>query len=126
MPCFKLSNYLKMKVLLSMFILVSGLYIFSSFATKVETNGNPELIVAFEKYTPKLAIEFDAAINLLQGIREVGSCEKMNIIYFSYDSSIYKTPEEAFEAIERGMKRFNPLLKIGSNSQEIERACNSL
>lgn len=114
-----------MKVLLSyvvFFILtLSNLSIAGSIDEK--SQGNPELIVAFEKYTPKLAVEFNSAISSLEGIREIGSCEKMNIVYFSYDPTIYKTQEEAFDAIEKATKSFNPLLKIGSSSTEVEGAC---
>lgn len=119
-----------MKHLLSLLLMVA-LITFTGFAgqkgeEQKSTNTNPEIIVGFEKYTPKLATEFNAAVNSLQGIREIGACEKMNIIYFSYDPAIYKTPNEAYEAIEKATKRFNPLLKIGSSSTEVERACNSL
>lgn len=87
-------------------------------------NPNAELIVAFEKFSPKRYAEIENLISGISGIEQVGYCERMNIFYFQYDPEIYQTENDAFEAIMVKTREFQPLLKSGSSIDAVKNECN--
>lgn len=83
-----------------------------------------ELIVSFEKLSSKQYQDLDLALSEINGIRKIGFCERMNVFYFSYDTAIYRSAEEAFEALIVPTKKYQPLLKIGASAADVEKECN--
>jgi hypothetical protein len=53
----------------------------------------------------------------------MGSCSKLNCYYFSYDTSILRTKNEAFDALLIQTKEYQPLLKSETSVSDVERAC---
>lgn len=97
--------------------------ILTSFKEIPSQNSPVELIIAFEKYSPKLSTEFDQAVRSVPGVQIVGSCSRMNIFYFLIDHEVYRNSSEAFEALEHATKRFSPLQKVGSSISDVQKAC---
>lgn len=89
------------------------------------TEFNSDLVVTFEKYTPKQIGELTSALAQIQGLKIQGSCEKLRCYYFSYDTSVFADDAAAFEAITLRCKTFQPLLKAGTTVAEVQRACNN-
>lgn len=97
---------------------------FKSYETILtQSSESNELIVAFEKLSPKQYEEFELALLSLNGIRKIGSCDRMNIFYFNYDTTMYRTAEEAFEAVIGATKKYQPLMKIGASVADVQKAC---
>ena len=89
----------------------------------IAQNSN-ELIVSFEKLSPKQFGDLELLLSDLPGIRKIGFCEKMNVFYFSYDTDIFRSIDEAFDALTLKTKNYQPLLKIGATSADVQRECN--
>jgi|GEM_PF-4085887 len=88
----------------------------------IAQNSN-ELIVSFEKLSPKQFGDLELLLSDLPGIRKIGFCEKMNVFYFSYDTDLFRSNEEAFDALILKTKNYQPLLKIGATSADVQREC---
>lgn len=95
-------------------------------SNKILSQNSSELIVSFENLSPKQYQELDLAVSEINGIRKKGFCEKMNIFYFTYDSEIYRSNEEAFDALILKTKNYQPLLKIGATATDVQRECEKL
>jgi|GEM_PF-1677350 len=83
-----------------------------------------ELIVSFENLSPKQYEELELVLSSLVGFHNNGHCERMNVFYLSYDSNMYRTAEEAFDALQIKTKPYQPLLKIGATVADVQRECN--
>lgn len=82
-----------------------------------------ELIVSFEHYNPKQLSELQAQLSTIPGIKQLGFCEKMHVFYFEYDASVYRSIDQAFDAILLNTKTFQPLIKIGSSIEQVQIEC---
>jgi hypothetical protein len=82
-----------------------------------------ELVVSFEKLSPKQYEELDLLISSVKGIVKIGFCERRNIYFFTFDTTVFRNSEEAFDALIQTTKKFQPLLKIGSTIADVQRAC---
>jgi hypothetical protein len=82
-----------------------------------------ELVVSFEKLSPKQYEELDLSISGVKGINKIGFCERRNIYYFNFDITVFRNSEEAFNALIQTTKKFQPLMKIGSTIADVQRAC---
>jgi hypothetical protein len=101
--------------------------------TKIEVRTNEQvsffsdkeaaLVVTFEKFSVKQFTELEAKIADIKGLKLMGSCSKLNCYYFSYDTSILRTENEAFDALLIGTKEYQPLLKSETSVTDVERAC---
>ena len=87
-------------------------------------NVNAELVVTFEKFSPKQHELLISKLNEISGLKILGSCEKLHCFYFSYDTSIYQSESEVFEKIQLKTKDFQPLVKSGTSVSDVVRACN--
>lgn len=107
--------------------LLFAVFVFSSFYSNALTkaDGNPnELIVAFEKLNDKQLTYFDELITQIPGVKNTGYCQRLKIYIFEYDSSIYRNDEAALNAIAVQTKKFIPIQKVGTSSQDILKSCN--
>lgn len=112
------------KLPLLMFVL-SFFLLTSSFKIKQQQNEKAnELIVSFENFSPKQINDLNEVIVSLEGFKYVGFCEKMHLYYFTFDNTIYRNVENAFQALELKTKNYQPSLKIGASIQEVEYACS--
>lgn len=91
--------------------------------TPVFENNSAEMIISFEKISSKQFEDLETALSELSGIKKVGACENMNIYYFMYDPAIYRTVDEAYEALILKTKIYQPLLKIGATVADVKTAC---
>lgn len=116
-------------------LLQLGISISISFTppTKIEVKTNEHvsffldkeaaLVVTFEKFSVKQITELEAKIADIKGLKLMGSCSKLNCYYFSYDTSILRTKNEAFDALLIQTKEYQPLLKSETSVSDVERAC---
>lgn len=128
-------NYHSMKILFFTICFILGAT--SSFAVRIEnlpenqlslstqigdakTN---QLVVSFERFNPKQLSDLQAKLSTIPGIKQLGFCEKMNVFYFEYDATVYRTVDQAFEAILLNTKTFQPLIKIGSSIEQVQIEC---
>jgi len=89
----------------------------------IYSKSNTELVVTFEKFSSKQREELLQSLTGINGVKVLGSCEKLRCFYFSFDPSVYVSEESAFEAIQLKTRIFQPLLKSGTTVQDVERAC---
>ncbi|MCE3296566.1 MAG: hypothetical protein K0R65_2280 [Crocinitomicaceae bacterium] len=89
----------------------------------LSTENPTELIVTFENLTMKQYEDLDNALADIQGVKMVGYCQKQNCYYFNYDRTIYKTGDEAFEALAIKTKLYHPLMKTGVTIALIQTLC---
>lgn len=82
-----------------------------------------ELIISFEHYNPKQLSELQSQLSSVNGIKQLGYCEKMHVFYFEFDATVYRSVDQAFEAIMLKTKAFQPLMKVGASISDIKRAC---
>ncbi len=88
----------------------------------IAQNSN-ELIVSFEKLSPKQFGDLELILSELSGIRKIGFCESMHVYYFNFDSNMYRSIQEAFDVVTLKTKNYQPLLKIGATAADIQREC---
>ena len=87
-------------------------------------NTHTEFVVTFEKFSVKQREELLSELSEIQGIKILGSCDKLRCFYFSYDNAFFKSETEAFEAVTLKSKDFQPLLKLGTSISDVVRVCN--
>ena len=87
-------------------------------------NTPTEFVVTFEKFSVKQREELLSELSEIQGIKMLGSCDKLRCFYFSYDNAFFKSETEAFEAVTLKSKDFQPLLKLGTSISDVVRVCN--
>lgn len=91
--------------------------------TQIDDAKINQLVVSFEHYNPKQLTELQAQLSTIAGIKQLGFCEKMHVFYFEYDTNVYRTVDQAFEAILVKTKTFQPLIKIGSSIEQVQIEC---
>lgn len=91
--------------------------------TQIDDATTNQLVVSFGHYNPKQLTELQAQISTIPGIKQLGFCEKMHVFYFEYDTNVYRTVDQAFEAILLNTKTFQPLIKIGSSIEQVQIEC---
>jgi hypothetical protein len=82
-----------------------------------------ELVVAFEGFSVKRIDELNSLFTDLPGIKNLGSCERLNVLYFTYDTAIYHSADEAYETLMLKTREFRPLLKTGSSISDVKFNC---
>ena len=87
-------------------------------------NTSNELIISFERYSVKQYDDLVIALGAVPGVQLVGSCEKWNVFYFTFDQDQYASPEAAFDAVMMKTRNYQPLMKIGSSIADVKNACN--
>ena len=87
-------------------------------------NTHAEFVVTFEKFSVKQREELLSELSEIQGIKILGSCDKLRCFYFSFDSAFFKSETEAFEAVTLKSKDFQPLIKLGTSVSDVQRVCN--
>jgi hypothetical protein len=83
-----------------------------------------ELIISFEHYNPKQLSELQSQLSSVTGIKQLGYCEKMHVFYFEFDPSVFRSADQAFEAIMLKTKAFQPLMKVGARISQVQTECN--
>jgi hypothetical protein len=94
-----------------------------SLSTQIDDAKTNQLVVSFEHYNPKQLSELKAQLSAIQGIKQLGFCEKLHVFYFEYDASIYRNVDQAFDAILVKTKTFQPLITIGSSIEQVQIEC---
>ncbi len=89
----------------------------------ISATGSNELIVTFENLTMKQYEELDLALADIQGVKLLGYCQKQNCYYFNYDQALFKSEDEAFEALAIKTKLYQPLMKTGVTIALIQTLC---
>ncbi len=82
-----------------------------------------ELIISFEHYNPKQLSELQSQLSSVTGIKQLGYCEKMHVFYFEFDATIYRSADQAFEAIMLKTKAYQPLMKVGASISMVQNEC---
>lgn len=85
-----------------------------------------EIVIEFENLSMKLFAEFDQAITSIKGIKNTGYCQQLNCYYFTYDKGIYNTESQAYDEICKAARNFLPVLKPGTTSEMVIKACTNL
>lgn len=83
----------------------------------------PELIVIFEDLSEKEFMDLDLAIVSVNGLTLKGYCQRLKCYYFNYDDNIFKSEDQAFEALTIATKKYKPLLKTGTTSELVNQIC---
>ena len=105
------------------FLFVSFVSAFSFSAPDFEDKNPNEIVIAFEKLSEKQLIYFNQLLTEIPGIKNTGFCERMKVYVFTYDSAVYRTEEDAVNAINIHTKKFIPIQKVVDNTQELLNNC---
>lgn len=109
-------------------LILIGTLVFASilpnyFNATTDFSESHELVVKFQKLSPKQYGELDKSIATVPGIKDEGHCERLKVFFFSYDTSVYRTDEDAFNAIEKSTKAYLPMLKVGTSAEQLKTIC---
>ncbi len=97
---------------------------FAQSRTFISEETQNEFVVTFERFSVKQREDLLSKLSEIQGIKILGSCDKLRCFYFYFDHSFFKSEAEAFEAVTSKSKDFQPLLKSGTSVSDVQRACN--